>query len=67
MAKVKIAWKTNDGLRLQQAREVKSPELIGFQEIACHITIFDVKMEFTRKRLDLLSLEVIRPQQHRAQ
>jgi hypothetical protein len=48
MAKVKIAWKTNNGLTPQQAREGKAPEMIGFQEIGCHI-IFDVKMDFTRK------------------
>jgi hypothetical protein len=46
--KVKIAWKTNDGLTPQQARQGKVPDLIGFQEIGCHI-IFDVKMDFTRK------------------
>jgi hypothetical protein len=51
MAKVKIAWKTStsNGLTPQQAREGKAPELIGFQEIGCHI-IFDVnKMDFKRK------------------
>jgi hypothetical protein len=46
MAKVKIVWKTNDELTPQEAR--KASELIGFQEIGCHI-IFDVKMDFTRK------------------
>jgi hypothetical protein len=32
----------------QQAQEGKVPDLIGFQEIECHI-VFDVKMDFTRK------------------
>jgi hypothetical protein len=48
MAKVKIAWKTNNKLTPQQARGDRASELIGFQEIGCHI-IFDVKMDFTRK------------------
>jgi hypothetical protein len=48
MAKVKIAWKTHDGLMPQQAREGKVPDLIGFQEIGCHI-VFNIKMDFTRK------------------
>jgi hypothetical protein len=37
MAKIKIAWKAHEGLTLQQAREGKVPDLIGFQEIGCHI------------------------------
>jgi hypothetical protein len=49
MAKVKIAWKTHDGYTTpQQTREGKVPDLVGFQEIGCHI-VFDVKMDFTRK------------------
>jgi hypothetical protein len=48
MAKVKITWKTNHELTPQQARGDRASELIGFQEIGCHI-IFDVKMDFTRK------------------
>jgi hypothetical protein len=48
MAKVKIACKTNNGLTPHQAREGKALELIGFQEIGCHI-IFDIKLDFTRK------------------
>jgi hypothetical protein len=48
MAKVKIAWKTHDGSMPQQAREGNVPDLIGSQEIGCHIVI-DVKMDFTRK------------------
>ncbi len=48
MAKVKVAWKTADGVTLEQARTGKEPSLIGIQEIRCHV-IFDVKMDFTRK------------------
>jgi hypothetical protein len=50
MAKVKIAWKTNDGLTPQQARGDKASELIGFQEIGCHI-IFDIKIGLHKKGL----------------
>jgi hypothetical protein len=48
MAKVKIAWKTRDNITIQQAREGKVPDLVGLQEIGCHI-VFNVKMDFTRK------------------
>ncbi len=48
MTKVKVAWKTADGITPTQARTGKEPSLIGFQEIRCHV-IFDVKMDFTRK------------------
>ena len=48
MTKVKIAWTTHDRCTPQEVREGKALELIGFQEIGCHI-IFDIKMDFTRK------------------
>jgi hypothetical protein len=48
MAKVKVAWKSADGVPPAQARTGKEPSMIGFQEIRCHV-IFDVKMDFTRK------------------
>ena len=48
MAKVKVAWRTADGVSPAQARTGKEPSMIGFQEIHCHV-IFDVKMDFTRK------------------
>ena len=48
MAKVKVAWKTADGVSPEQARSGKESTMIGFQEIRCHV-IFDVKMDFTRK------------------
>jgi hypothetical protein len=49
MAKVKVAWKTrDDGLTPQQARDGNASDLIGFQEIGCHI-MFDGKLDFSRK------------------
>jgi hypothetical protein len=48
MTKVKVAWKSADGVTPEQARTGKKPSLIGFQEIRCHVT-FNVKMDFTRK------------------
>jgi hypothetical protein len=48
MSKVKVAWKSAEGVTLEQARSGKEPSMIGFQEIRCHV-IFDVKMDFTRK------------------
>jgi hypothetical protein len=48
MSKVKVAWKSAEGVTLEQAQSGKEPSMIGFQEIRCHV-IFDVKMDFTRK------------------
>jgi hypothetical protein len=48
MTKVKVAWKSADGVTPEQAQTSKEPSLIGFQEIRCH-AIFDVKMDFTHK------------------
>ena len=48
MAKVKLAWRTADGVSPEQARTGKESTIIGFQEIRCHV-IFDVKLDFTRK------------------
>jgi hypothetical protein len=48
MSKVKIAWKVNDKYTPKQVRRGKANELVGYQEIKCHV-IFDVKMDFTRK------------------
>jgi hypothetical protein len=50
MTKMKVAWKSADGVKRKQARTGKEPSLIGFQEIRCHV-IFDVKMDFTRKAI----------------
>jgi hypothetical protein len=48
MSKVKVAWKVKEGYTPEQARHGQVPDLIGFQEIGCHL-IFDVKMDFSRK------------------
>jgi hypothetical protein len=48
MTKVKVAWKSMDGITPEQVRTGIEPSMIGFQEIRCHV-IFDVKMDFTRK------------------
>jgi hypothetical protein len=48
MTRVKVAWVTHDGHTPQEVRDGKAPDLIGFQEIGCHI-VFDIKMDFTRK------------------
>jgi hypothetical protein len=64
MAKVKIAWKTNNGLMPQQARGVRASKLIGFQEIGCHIILFDISQDGLYKRKGSLCRwggEVIRP------
>ena len=48
MAKVKVAWKRHDEHTPQEVREGKAKNLIGYQEIGCHV-VFDVKMTFERK------------------
>jgi hypothetical protein len=48
MLKVKVAWKSADGVTPEQARTGKEPSMIGFQEIQCHV-IINIKMDFTRK------------------
>jgi hypothetical protein len=49
MTKAKVAWKRHDkDPSAQEVRDGKAPDMIGFQEIECHV-IFDVKMDFTRK------------------
>ena len=48
MARVKIAWSVHDGCTPDEARKGKVPDLVGFQEIGCHM-VFDVKMDFTWK------------------
>jgi hypothetical protein len=48
MMRVKVAWETRDTYSPQDVREGKAQDLIGFQEIGCHI-VFDIKMDFTRK------------------
>ena len=45
MSKVKVAWQRVDGITPDQARSRSVKEMIGHQEINCHI-IFDAHMEF---------------------
>lgn len=46
MAKVKVAWKVYEGHTPNEVREGKASDLIGYQEIGCHL-VFDVKMDFS--------------------
>ena len=49
MSKVKVAWEAHEGIAPDDVRSGKVPDLIGFQEIGCHV-VFDVKMmDFTQK------------------
>ena len=48
MSKVSIAYKAKEGISPNDVRSGRVPDMIGYQEIKCHI-IFDVKMDFTRK------------------
>jgi len=50
ISKVSVAWEAYDkGLTPEEVRAGKAPDLIGFQEIGCHM-IFDVKMsDLSRK------------------
>ena len=48
MAKVKVAWEARDDLTPEEVRAGKVRDMIGFQEIGCHI-VFDIKMDFMRK------------------
>jgi len=50
ISKVLVAWEAYDkGLTPEEVRAGKAPDLIGFQEIGCHM-IFDVKMsDLSRK------------------
>ena len=48
MSKVKVTWEAREGITPYDVRSGKVPDLIGFQEIGCHI-VFDVKIDFTRK------------------
>jgi hypothetical protein len=48
MRKVRVAWKPKDGVTPQQVCAGNVQDMIGFQEIKCHV-IFNVKMDFTRK------------------
>lgn len=48
MKKVAVAYKPKEGVVPQDERMGKINDMLGFQEIKCHI-IFDVKMDFTKK------------------
>jgi hypothetical protein len=48
MEKVGVAYMVKHGITPDDVRRGKVKDMIGFQEIKCHI-VFDVKMDFTRK------------------
>jgi hypothetical protein len=48
MSKVKIVWNACDDITPNDIQLGKAKDMIGFQEIGCHI-VFDIKMDFTRK------------------
>jgi hypothetical protein len=48
MLTVKIAWNAKDGITPEAVRSGKAKDMIGFQEIGCHI-VFDIKMDIMRK------------------
>lgn len=48
MSKVRVAFEPHEGHTPEQVRHGEAIDLIGYQEIRCHI-VFDVKMDFTRK------------------
>ena len=47
-SKVKVTWKVHEGHTPEQVRQGKVPDLVGYQEISCHM-VFDIKMDFTHK------------------
>jgi hypothetical protein len=48
MRKVRVAYQVKEGVTPDDVRSGRVSDMIGFQEITCHL-IFDVKMDFTRK------------------
>jgi hypothetical protein len=46
MSKVKVAWNAHDDITPDDVQSGKVKDMIGFQEIGCHI-VFDIKMDFT--------------------
>ena len=46
--KVKVSWHALHHLTPEEVRDGKAKELLGYQEIKCHM-VFAVKMDFTRK------------------
>jgi hypothetical protein len=47
MSKVKVAWNACDDITPDDVQSGKVKDMIGFQEIGCHI-VFNIKMDFTR-------------------
>jgi len=45
---VRVAWKVNESCNTEQVWKGLAPDMVGFQEIGCHI-VFDVKMDLTHK------------------
>jgi hypothetical protein len=43
-----VAWNARDNTTPDEIQSGKVKDMIGFQEIGCHI-VFDIKMDFTRK------------------
>ena len=48
MSRVKVSWQWADEVTLDQARLGLVKDLIGYQEINCHI-IFNAHMDFQKK------------------
>lgn len=48
MSKAKVSWRVHREHTPDEVRHGKCKELIGYQEIKCHL-VFDVKMDLTRK------------------
>jgi len=48
MAKVRVTRKVNESYTPEQVRKGLAPDMVGFQEIGCHI-VFVIKMCLTRK------------------
>jgi hypothetical protein len=48
MEKVGVAYMVKNGVTPDDVRHGRVKDMIGFQEIKCHV-VFDVKMDFTRK------------------
>jgi hypothetical protein len=48
ISKAKVAWNDCDDITPNDVGSGKVKDMIGFQEIGCHI-VFDIKVDFTRK------------------
>jgi hypothetical protein len=48
MATVKVVWNAHDDITPDDVQSGKVKDMIGFQEIGCHI-VFNIKMDFTKK------------------